>query len=151
MSLAAPMFTNHPICDSIRSSAATKACPVAKKAIFENGESDQSVARLANANFGLEACVAWVGYRRTDRREYSPTLLPLLRAPIRAPASTLPHLGSSPSPPPHTHMRLILKMRCRVLSGLTSQPFFIARSSPALYSAGEPLSSNRKGPLIFSI
>jgi hypothetical protein len=55
MSLAAPMFTNHPICDSIRSSAATKACPVAKKAIFENGESDQSVARLANANFGLDA------------------------------------------------------------------------------------------------
>ena len=29
------------------------ACPVAKKAIFENRESDQSVARFANANFGL--------------------------------------------------------------------------------------------------
>ena len=29
------------------------ACPVEKKAIFENRESDQSVARLANANFGL--------------------------------------------------------------------------------------------------
>ena len=31
------------------------ACPVAKKAIFENRESDQLVARLDNANFGLEA------------------------------------------------------------------------------------------------
>ena len=29
------------------------ACPVAKKAISENRESDQSVARLGNANFGL--------------------------------------------------------------------------------------------------
>src|SRR5207249_3161937 len=30
------------------------ACPVAKKAIFENRESDQLVARLDNANFGLK-------------------------------------------------------------------------------------------------
>jgi hypothetical protein len=30
------------------------ACPVAKKAIFENRESDQLVARLDNANFGLD-------------------------------------------------------------------------------------------------
>ena len=28
-------------------------CPVTKKAIFENLESDQSVARLVNPNFGL--------------------------------------------------------------------------------------------------
>jgi hypothetical protein len=30
------------------------ACPVTKKAIFENLESDQSVARLVNPNFGLK-------------------------------------------------------------------------------------------------
>jgi hypothetical protein len=32
-----------------------------------------------------------------------------------------------------------------------SQPSAIARSSPARYSAGVPLSSNRNGPLIFSM
>jgi hypothetical protein len=31
------------------------ACPLTKKAIFENLESDQSVARLVNPNFGLAA------------------------------------------------------------------------------------------------
>jgi hypothetical protein len=29
-------------------------CPVAKKAVFKNCESNQSVIGLANANFGLE-------------------------------------------------------------------------------------------------
>jgi len=33
------------------------ACPVAKKAISENRESDPSVARLGNANFGLIRCI----------------------------------------------------------------------------------------------
>jgi hypothetical protein len=54
MSLAAPMFTNHPICDSIRTSAAANCVSSNEKAIFENLESDQSVARLVNPNFGLK-------------------------------------------------------------------------------------------------
>ena len=37
------------------------------------------------------------------------------------------------------------------LSCSTNQPLAMARSSPALYSAGVPLSSKRNGPLIFSM
>ncbi len=53
------------------------ACPVAKKAISENRESDQSVARLGNANFGLEAVEKEmiqferreIEFRKKDREE----------------------------------------------------------------------------------
>jgi hypothetical protein len=58
MSMAVHMFTNRRIYDSIlrrrRLSAQRGTCPVAKKAIFKNCESNQSVICLANANFGLE-------------------------------------------------------------------------------------------------
>jgi hypothetical protein len=37
------------------------ACPVTKKAIFENLESDQSVARLVNPNFGLAVLIVLTG------------------------------------------------------------------------------------------
>ena len=55
--MAVHMFTNRRIYDSIlrrrRLSAQRGTCPVAKKAIFKNCESNQSVICLANANFGL--------------------------------------------------------------------------------------------------
>ena len=57
--MAVHMFTNRRIYDSIlrrrRLSAQRGTCPVAKKAIFKNCESNQSVICLANANFGLES------------------------------------------------------------------------------------------------
>jgi hypothetical protein len=62
MWLVEPTFTNHPIC-SIRSSAAANCVSSSKKAIFENRESHQSVARLARANFGLKAKAAREGQR----------------------------------------------------------------------------------------
>jgi transposase len=46
------------------------ACPVTKKAIFENLESDQSVARLVNPNFGLIGVAPYdddSGKRRGER------------------------------------------------------------------------------------
>src|SRR5580704_3098472 len=63
MWLVEATFTNHPICDSIRSSAAANCVSSSKKAIFENRESHQSVARLARANFGLDrfGLVTWKG------------------------------------------------------------------------------------------
>jgi hypothetical protein len=55
--MAVHVFTNHLIYDSIlrrtRLSAQRGTCPVAKKAIFKNCESNQCVICLANANFGL--------------------------------------------------------------------------------------------------
>ena len=55
--MAVHMFTNRRIYDSIlrrrRLCAQRGTCPVAKKAIFKNCESNQSVICLANANFGL--------------------------------------------------------------------------------------------------
>ena len=56
--MAAAMFTNGPIYDSIRGCDAGRSqrgmCPVAKKPILEDRESDQSVAYFVSANFGLE-------------------------------------------------------------------------------------------------
>jgi hypothetical protein len=44
-------------------------CPAAKKAIFDNGESDQSVARRTNPNFGLETPKQSFGYGEWNERQ----------------------------------------------------------------------------------
>ena len=57
MLMVAAMFTNRPIYDSIRTCdvglSQRGLCPVAKKPILEDRESDQSVAYFVSANFGL--------------------------------------------------------------------------------------------------
>src|SRR5258707_7202373 len=57
MLMVAAMFTNRPIYDSIRTCdvglSQRGPCPVAKKPILEDRESDQSVAYFVSANFGL--------------------------------------------------------------------------------------------------
>src|ERR1700704_681656 len=58
MLMVAAMFTKRPIYDSIRTCdvglSQRGLCPVAKKPILEDRESDQSVAYFVSANFGLE-------------------------------------------------------------------------------------------------
>jgi hypothetical protein len=72
MSMAVHVFTNHLIYDSIlrrtRLSAQRGTCPVAKKAIFKNCESNQCVICLANANFGLGR-LGELTQRRTELEE----------------------------------------------------------------------------------
>jgi hypothetical protein len=51
------------------------ACPVAKKAISENRESDQSVARLGNANFGLGGRI--FGFQAALARPWCARILPI--------------------------------------------------------------------------
>src|SRR3979490_2210691 len=59
MLMVAAMFTNRPIYDSIRTCDVGRSlrgpCPVAKKPILEDRESDQSVAYFVSANFGLSS------------------------------------------------------------------------------------------------
>jgi hypothetical protein len=83
-------------------------CPVAKKAIFENRESDQLVARLDNANFGLRLAGWTLGNPKlhvarkgatdavkaeTDR--YAANVLPIIREAQKAGARTLGELAGS--------------------------------------------------------
>ena len=91
------MFTNRPIYDSIRTCDVVLSqrglCPVAKKPILEDRESDQSVAYFVSANFGLK-----LRFRRPEGRMLSEparqrTQARHLRVRVDAPDNTPEPLG----------------------------------------------------------
>ena len=73
------MFTNRPIYDSIRTCdvglSQRGLCPVAKKPILEDRESDQSVAYFVSANFGLDTERTKAGVERGSTSVFLMTMV----------------------------------------------------------------------------